>query len=77
MTPATQPRWNFEEIAFAIDVPVSRACPASAPIAVYRAYNDRAVQNDSNHRYTTDIGAYQQMLKQGWRGEGVVMCAPA
>ena len=76
-TPASQPRWNFEEIAFAIDVAANGACPASAPIAVYRAYNDRAVLNDSNHRYTTDLGAYQQMLTEGWRGEGVVMCAPA
>ncbi len=74
-TPDGVPRWNFEENAFAIDVPASGVCPASAPIAVYRAYNDRAAQNDSNHRYTTDLGVYQQMVNQGWKGEGVVMCA--
>jgi hypothetical protein len=76
-TPANVPRWNFEENAFAIDVPVSGACPVSAPIPVFRAYNDRAVQNDSNHRYTTDLAVYQLMIARGWRGEGVVMCAPA
>ncbi|MBK8739114.1 MAG: hypothetical protein IPM02_05970 [Betaproteobacteria bacterium] len=76
-TPFGVPRWNFEEYSFAIDVPVNRQCPASAPISVYRAYNNRAAQNDSNHRYTTDIGVYQQMLARGWSGEGVVMCAPA
>jgi Glycosyl hydrolase family 26/Repeat of unknown function (DUF5648) len=77
-TPAGVPRWNFEENAFAIDVPVTGACPASAPIPVYRAYNNGFAKGiDSNHRYTTDLGTYQQMLAQGWRGEGVVMCAPA
>ena len=75
-TPFGTPRWNFEENAFAIDVPVAGACPATAPIAIWRAYNDRAAQNDSNHRYTTDLGIYQDMIRQGWRGEGVVMCAP-
>ena len=76
-TPSGAPRWNFEEIAFAIDVPVNGACPASAPIPVYRAYNRRAAENDSNHRYTIDIGVYQQMLALGWQGEGIVMCSPA
>ena len=75
-TPASQPRWNYEEIAFSIDVPVNGACPASAPIEVYRAYNERAAQNDSNHRLTTVFSTYQQMIAEGWRGEGVVMCAP-
>jgi hypothetical protein len=75
-TPASQPRWNYEEIAFSIDVPVDGACPASAPVEVYRAYNERALQNDSNHRYTTVFSTYQQMIAEGWRGEGIVMCAP-
>jgi beta-mannanase len=75
-TPDGQPRWNFEENAFAIDVPASGACPAFAPIPVYRAYNHRAAQNDSNHRYTTDIAVYQQMIALGWNGEGIVMCSP-
>jgi len=76
-TPGSVPRWNYEETAFAIDVPVGGNCPAAAPVPVYRAYNNRAAQNDSNHRYTTDPGVYGQMMAQGWRGEGVVMCAPS
>jgi hypothetical protein len=75
-TPASQPRWNYEEIAFAVDVPVNGACPQSAPVPVYRAYNQRALQNDSNHRYTTVFAIYQEMLANGWEGEGVTMCAP-
>lgn len=76
-TPAGQPRWNYEEIAFAIDVPANGSCPASAPVPIYRVYNNRAAQNDSNHRYATDTTVYQQMIGQGWKGEGVVMCAPS
>jgi hypothetical protein len=75
-TPASQPRWNYEEIAFAVDVPVNGACPQSAPVPVYRAYNQRALQNDSNHRYTTVFAIYEEMLANGWEGEGVTMCAP-
>ena len=33
------------------------------------------LQNDSNNRYITDPAIYQQMVNQGWRGEGVVFCA--
>ncbi len=76
-TPAGQPRWNYEEIAFAIDVHANGSCPASAPVPIYRVYNNRAAQNDSNHRYATDTTVYQQMIGQGWKGEGVVMCAPS
>jgi beta-mannanase len=77
-TPAGVQRWNFEENAFAIDVPVTGVCPAYAPIPVFRAYNNGFTKGiDSNHRYTTDLGVYQDIVAQGWRGEGVVMCAPA
>jgi hypothetical protein len=74
--PNAVPRWNFEEIAFAINLPVAPGiCPPGAPVKVYRAYNNRAAQGDSNHRYTSDLNAFNQMLAQGWIGEGVVMCA--
>ena len=73
---ADNPRWNFEEVAFAIYTPVAaNACPPVAPMKVYRAYNNRAAQGDSNHRLTTDTITYNQMIAQGWSGEGVVMCA--
>ena len=74
--PMTQPRWSFEEIAFAINLPTAPGvCPAGAPVKVYRAYNHRALQGDSNYRYTTNIAAYNQMIALGWTAEGVVMCA--
>ncbi|MBK7472368.1 MAG: Ig-like domain repeat protein [Betaproteobacteria bacterium] len=58
-TPASAPRWNFEEIAFAVDLSGTGGCPARAPVPVYRAYNNRAAQNDSNHRYTTNLSQSQ------------------
>ena len=76
-TPATEKRWNFEEIAFAIQVPAGESCPADAPVPVYRLYN-KGFENgkDSNHRFTTDPALYQAMIGQGWAGEKIVMCAP-
>ena len=45
---------------------------------VYRVWDNRA---DTNHRYTTSVTVRQQMLAQGWIGEGygptqVIMCTP-
>ena len=74
-TPAAQPRWNYEEIAFSILIPVGGICPVQAPVPVYRLYNQRAVQGDSNHQYTTRIATYMQNIALGWSGENVVMCA--
>jgi len=53
------------------------ACPAGWT-PVYRVWDNRA---DTNHRYTTSATVRQQMLGQGWVGEGygplqVGMCAP-
>ncbi len=76
-TPNTSPRWNYEEIAFSIHEPISGGCPNDAPNPIYRAYNNRAGQNDSNHRYTATLATYNQMISQGWLGEGVTMCAPS
>ena len=77
-TPISQPRWNFEENAFAVDLPSNGKCPAYAPVPVWRLYNNRAAQNDSNHRYTTDLVVYATMISRGpWVGEGIVMCAQA
>jgi hypothetical protein len=75
-TPATEKRWNFEEIAFAINVPAGGSCTADS-VPVYRTYNDGFARGrDSNHRFTTDPAIYKDMLAKGWRGENVVMCAP-
>ena len=77
-TPATQKRWNYEELTYAVRVPVNGACSSGdAPVPVRRVYNRGNVTGrDSNHRYVTDPALYEQMIAQGWAGEGVVMCAP-
>jgi lysyl endopeptidase len=76
-TPSTEKRWNFEEIAFAMQVPAGESCPADAPVPIYRVYNKGFEKGkDSNHRLTTDPALYQSMISQGWDGEKVVMCAP-
>jgi hypothetical protein len=69
------PGWRFESLDFAITPPMPGAvCPAGLA-NVYRAYNNRFPQHDSNHRITANIAAYQSQIAQGWLGEGVVMCA--
>ena len=75
--PATEKRWNFEEIAFAIRVPNGESCPSDAPVPVYRVYNKGFESGkDSNHRLLTDRDLYQKMISAGWAGENVVMCSP-
>jgi hypothetical protein len=70
------PGWRFESLDFAITPPMpGGVCPAGL-MNVYRAYNNRFAQHDSNHRITANFAAYQrQITVEGWRGEGVVMCA--
>jgi len=76
-TPATEKRWNFESNDFASTIPVAGQC-AAGRVAVYRAYNNGFTRGiDSNHRITSNIAAYQAQIAKGWKGEGVVMCAPA
>ena len=70
------PGWTYEGIAFYVKVPVAGHCP-DGTTPVRRNYNQRFVQHDSNHRYTTDLAVYQQMQAQNWKPEGVVFCTPA
>jgi hypothetical protein len=75
-TPATQKRWNFEGNDFTTTPAVGGACPAGL-VPVYRAYNNGFARGiDSNHRITSNFGAYQQTVAAGWVAEGIVMCAP-
>jgi serine protease len=69
------PGWRLEATdVFYASRPASDGC-ASDKKAVYRAYNNRFTQNDSNHRYAAAPAAYDQVLARGWSAEGVVMCA--
>jgi hypothetical protein len=75
--PDDLPRWNFEETAFAAYVPDAQGnCPAAAPVPVYRAFNNRAAQADSNHLLTTNASLYNQTVASGWNAEGKVACVP-
>jgi hypothetical protein len=67
--------WQFEAIAFYALAPENGTCPANTR-PVWRAYNDRAAENDSNHRFmVTD--AVRLAMKMGWADEGLAFCAPA
>jgi hypothetical protein len=66
--------WQFEAIAFYALAPASGACEAGSR-PVYRAYNNRAAEEDSNHRFIAqeraDVGT-----PTGWVAEGVAFCSP-
>jgi len=67
--------WTYEGIAFRALVPIKGTCyPGTRP--VFRLYNDRAAQNDSNHRFVTNADTYRHMIANGWIGEGVAFCSP-
>ena len=65
-----------EGVDFAVAVPdAAGSCPASAPVKVYRSFNNRSAQNDGNHRYTVSTARYNQMIAQGYSADGAVFCA--
>ncbi|MBR0565132.1 S8 family peptidase [Azoarcus sp. L1K30] len=68
------PGWTYEGIAFYARLPENGAC-RQGERPVYRAYNNRWMYNDSNHRYTTDFDAYQALVASGWAAEGVALCS--
>lgn len=67
--------WEYEGIAFQALVPTGGACPAGTT-PVWRLYNDRFAQSDSNHRFVASMGIYHAMMADGWLGEGVAFCSP-
>ena len=68
--------WTYEGIAFRALVPTKGSCyPGTTP--VWRLYNDRFAQADSNHRFVTSADTYRHMIANGWIGEGVAFCSPA
>ena len=69
------PGWQFEAIAFYAVAPQNGSCPANTR-PVWRAYNERAAENDSNHRFTV-TDAVRLAMKASWTDEGLAFCAPA
>ena len=67
--------WAYEGIAFRALVPSKGSCyPGTTP--VWRLYNDRFAQADSNHRFVASVDTYRHMIANGWVGEGVAFCSP-
>jgi hypothetical protein len=67
------PGWAYEQVAFYAIVPTNGQCPGGTD-PVYRAYNGRAAQNDSNHRFMVDSRVKYAMV--GWADEGAAFCSP-
>src|SRR5690606_14506601 len=68
--------WLYEGITFQALVPAAGgACPPGTD-PVWRLYNNRHAQQDSNHRFITSLGIYHAMVAEGWIGEGVAFCSP-
>ena len=66
--------WGYEGIAFWALMPVDGQCPAGTD-PVWRAYNNRAAENDSNHRFTVDP-LQRVAMAIHWIDEGVAFCSP-
>jgi hypothetical protein len=66
--------WQYEGIVFYALVPSNGQCPGGTT-PVYRLYNNRAAQLDTNHRFTADEPMRAAMA--GWIDEGVAFCSPS
>lgn len=65
-----------EGVDFAVAIPDAAGnCPASAPVKVYRSFNNRSAEKDGNHRYTVSTARYDQMAAAGYSRDGAVFCA--
>ena len=75
------PGWQFESIAFYLQLPDADGnCPADTVI-LYRLYNN-GMGGAPNHRFTTDAATFAQMQSAGWMFEGdgrtgAFACVPA
>jgi len=67
------PGWTFEGLTMRVMLPAGGVCPADT-IPVFRVYNNRFPQNDSNHRYSTSRMTRDQMIAMSWVNEGTVLC---
>jgi YVTN family beta-propeller protein len=80
----TYPQWQYEAIAFHMQIPVGFGtangdCPIGTD-RLYRLYNN-GMGGAPNHRYTTNVAIFNQMVAAGWVFEGeantrVFSCVP-
>lgn len=74
-TAESEKKWHYEGSAFFIATPQNGAC-ADGMMPVERYYNDGYARGeDANHRLSSNTAVRTAMEQQGWRYEGVVMCA--
>jgi hypothetical protein len=72
--------WQYESIAFYIQLADANGfCPAGT-VPLYRLYND-GMGGAPNHRYTTSVMVFDQMASAGWLFEGngntkIFACVP-
>ena len=65
--------WAYEGIAFYAVIPEAGAC-AGGLAPVYRAYNNRWKENDSNHRFMRDA-QQRTAMAVSWVDEGPAFCS--
>jgi YVTN family beta-propeller protein len=76
----TQPAWQYEGIAFYIKLADANGLCSGGTIPLYRFYNN-GMGGAPNHRYTTSLVIFDQMVAAGWTFEGngdtkVFACVP-
>ena len=64
--------WAYEAVAFWALLPQDGQCAAGLR-QVFRAYNNRSDEMDSNHRFMTDA-AQRAAMAAGWIDEGAHLC---
>ena len=70
------PAWQYEKIAFYIEVPTGGVCDGGT-VPVYRLYNN-GMTGAPNHRFTTSLAIHDDFVQhRGWTSEGIRFCAPA
>lgn len=74
------PGWQFEAIAFYLQLPEANGFCAERTSPLYRLYNN-GLGGAPNHRYTTSAAVRDQMIAAGWIFEGngntkVFACVP-
>jgi len=79
--PADVAAWQFENIAFYIQLADANGMCGAGTIPLYRAFN-QGMGGAPNHRYMTSLTILNQMIAAGWTFEGngntmVFACVPA
>jgi Repeat of unknown function (DUF5648) len=71
------PGFTAEGFEFAAAAPSGSgsACPAFAPVPIYRSFRVAVNSRTPNHRYTASRADYDAMSAASWTPEGIAFCA--